>query len=167
MQNKKIKKLNSEVDEVFVRDRGIWKRFIKMLFKSRLPWIWIALYVIFTVVITNVGVSVTEYTAEMMAGNLSFLGIILPYIGYSVINLIFAAFTTIIRYVAQARISRNLRRMVWRKIVELPLSFFDKNNPRELITRIDDATSISSLITGTIIPMCTGLYTVRCIPQSG
>ncbi len=161
MQNERVKKLNSELDEIFVRDKGIWKRFIKMLFKSRLPWIWIALYVVFSVFITNIGVSVNENTSEKMAGNLSFLGIILPYIGYSVINLIFAAFVTVIQYMAQARISRNLRRMVWGKVVKLPLSYYDKNNPKELITRItDDTSTISTLITQVIIPIFTGLYTL-------
>lgn len=169
----KEKKGSDVLDEILVRDRGIWGRFFKMLWKAKLPWLWILAYIICTVILTNVGVSVTEYTAEMLVGNFGSIGTELPVIGsviinvllafvlFTVINLIIAAIETVIVYVCQARIDRNLRRMVWGKIVRLPMSYFDKNQPRELITRItSDTSTISTLITQVIIPVFTGIYTL-------
>lgn len=154
-------KVAQDIDEIFVKDKGIWLRFFKMLIKAKLPWVWIAAYIILSLVLTNVGVSVTEYTSEMIAGNLSFTGIILPFIGYTVINLLIAAVDTAISYVCEARIDRNLRRMVWGKIVRLPMSYYGKHEPREMITRItSDTSGISTLIIQVIIPMFTGLYTL-------
>lgn len=160
-RSERRKRVGQDLDEIFVKDRGIWKRFFKMLFKSHLPWIWIALYIVVSMLIANLGVSVTEYTSEMIAGNLSFTGIILPFIGYTVINLIIAAISTMISYLCEARIDRNLRRMVWGKIVRLPMSYYSKHEPREMITRItSDTSGISTLIIQVIIPMFTGLYTL-------
>lgn len=148
-------------DRVFVKDRGIWLRFIKMLFKSRLPILWIAAYFALSMFITNLGVSVTEYTAQMFAGNLSFEGVILPFLLYSAFNIVTSAISFALSYLCYARIDRNLRRMVWDKITRLPLSYFDKHPPKELISRItDDTGSISGLIIQTIVPFFTGLYSL-------
>ncbi len=157
---KKREKQFNEKDQVFIRDKGIWLRFIKMLMKAKLPILWIVGYFVLEMVITNMGVSVTEYTAEMFAGNLNFRGIILPFLIYSAFNLITAGISTALVYLCYARIDRNLRRMVWDKITRLPMRYFDKNPPKELISRIGDATSISTLIIQTIVPFFTGLYSL-------
>lgn len=163
---KKEKKQIYQKDRVFVKDRGIWLRFIKMLFKSRLPILWIVAYFALSVLISKMGVNVTEYTAEMFAGNLSFEGVILPFLLYSGFNLITSAVSFALSYLCYARIDRNLRRMVWDKITRLPLSYFDKHPPKELITRVtDDTASISGLIIQTIVPFFTGLFNLFILFQ--
>lgn len=158
---KKETKQIYQKDQVFVKDRGIWLRFIKMLFKSRLPILWIVAYFALSMLITNMGVSVTEYTAEMFAGNLNFRGVILPFLMYSAFNLVTSGLSFALSYLCYARIDRNLRRMVWDKITRLPMSYFDKNPPKDLISRItDDTGSISGLIIQTIVPFFTGLYSL-------
>lgn len=144
---------------LFIWDRGIWRRFFAMLPKSRLPFLWIAGYIAISMLIVNLGVSVTEYTSEIFAGNLSFQGVILPFILYSGINLITSFISTVVAYFCRARIDRNLRRMVWDKITRLPMGYFDRNKPKELLTHITtDTTVISSLVVLTVIPFFTGLY---------
>lgn len=150
-----------QTDEVFVKDRGIWKRFIKMLFKSKLPIFWIAGYILLSMLITNMGVSVTEYTSEMFAGNLNFKGVILPFLIYTAFNLVVSGISFALSYLCYARIDRNLRRMVWDKITRLPLRYFDKNPAKDLITRItSDTASISTLVILVIIPAVTGFYSL-------
>lgn len=161
---KKETKQIHQKDRVFVKDRGIWLRFIKMLFKSRLPILWIAGYIVLSMVITNLGVSVTEYTSEMFSGNLSFQGVILPFLLFSTFNILTAAVSFALSYLCYARIDRNLRRMVWDKITRLPMRYFDKNPPKELITRVtDDTGSISSLIIQTVVQAFTGAYTLYAL----
>lgn len=54
---------------------------------------------------------------------------------------------------------RNLRRMVWRKTVSLPLRFYENNNPKELLSRITtDISSISSLVMKVFLPIFTTAY---------
>jgi ATP-binding cassette subfamily B protein AbcA/BmrA len=153
-------KLDNLTNDVFVQDRGIWKRFFKMLWKSKLPLLWIAAYIAADVLIINVGVSVTEYTSEMFAGNLA-VSIIFGFLLATIANLLLGAVDTILLYACKARVDRNLRRMVWDKITRLPLSYFDKNKPRELLTRItSDTTTISTLIVQVFIPFFTNIYTL-------
>lgn len=153
-----------EQSELFLEDRGIWGRFLRMLIKARLPYLWIAVYVALSVGLVKIGLSATEYTAEMFAGNLNFKGVILPFLIFTGANMVIAAINTIADYAVIARIDRNLRRMAWDKITRLPLSYFDKNKPKELLTRItDDTTTISNLIVKTLIAACMGLYSLYSI----
>lgn len=148
-------------NRVFVQDKHIWKRFFKMLIKAKLPYVWIAIYIILTVATTNLMLDVTEYTSEMFAGNLNFAGIILPWLIYTALNLVIAGVGTMLDYLCMARVDRNLRRMVWDKITRLPLGYFNSNQPKELLTRITSDTSvISSLLVRVVIPFFTGLYTL-------
>ena len=54
------------------------QKFFSMLKKARLPYLWLIGYIGISMILANTGIQVTEYTAEMFAGNVSFTGIILP-----------------------------------------------------------------------------------------
>ena len=60
------------MERVFGKDRGSMGRFFRMLQKARLPYLWILAYIAITALLSNVGISVTEYTAELFAGNVNF-----------------------------------------------------------------------------------------------
>lgn len=55
---------------IFRKKYGSFRRFFLMLGKARLPYLWIAAYLAASVVIANVGVSSTEYSAALFAGNI-------------------------------------------------------------------------------------------------
>lgn len=141
--------------------KGIWKRFFKMLIKGKLPYIWILIYIALSFGLTNVGVSTTEYTAEMFAGNVSFTGIIMPFIIFSLVSLLLGTLNGIAYYICTSLIDRNLRRMVWRKVVHLPLGYYDSNEPTELLSRITtDTSQISMLIMQVFVSAITGAYSM-------
>ena len=60
-----------------------------------------------------------------------------------------------------ARIDRNIRKMIWRKAVRLPLRYYEKNKPKEMISRITtDITAISQLIMQVFVAILTSAYTL-------
>ena len=60
-----------------------------------------------------------------------------------------------------ARIDRNIRKMIWRKAVRLPLRYYEKNKPKEMISRITtDITAISQLIMQVFVAILTSTYTL-------
>ena len=147
--------------------KGSMGRFFSMLWKARLPYVWIVGYVIVNVLLTNVGISTTEYTAELYAGNVDFLGVVLPFLLVSLISLVIGSISGILSGVCMARIDRNLRRAVWQKIVRLPFGYYQQNAPKELISRVTtDISTISALIMQVFILALTSLYsTVRLFIQ--
>ena len=54
---------------MFRKRYGSFRRFFSMLVKARMPYLWIIGYLVVSVLITNVGVSTTEYSAALFAGN--------------------------------------------------------------------------------------------------
>lgn len=156
-----------EKRDIWSSQKGTMGRFFSLLWKARLPYLWILGYIVVSIALTNVGVSVTEYTAEMYAGNVSFTGVILPFLTVTVISLIISSISGVVSGLCEARIDRNLRRVVWKKAVRLPFSYYQENAPKELISRVTtDITTISSLIMQVFLSAVTSLYaTLRLFAQ--
>lgn len=148
-----------ETNTIFRKNYGSFRRFFSMLGKADLPYLWIIGYLAASAVIANVGVSATEYSAALFAGNVGLTAVVLPYLFYQILSLILGSVTGLINNLCEARMDRNLRRMVWRKTVSLPLVFYENNNPKELLSRITtDISSISSLVMKVFLPIFTTAY---------
>ena len=148
-----------ETNAIFRKSYGSFRRFFSMLGKADLPYLWIIGYLAASAVIANVGVSSTEYSAALFAGNVGLTAVVLPYLFYQVLSLILSSVSGLINNLCTARMDRNLRRMVWRKTVSLPLRFYENNNPKELLSRITtDISSISSLVMKVFLPIFTTAY---------
>lgn len=147
--------------------KGTMGRFFALLWKARLPYLWIIGYVIISVVVTNIGISVTEYTSQLYAGNVDFAGVVLPFLAVSVVSLVIGNISGIVSGLCMARIDRNLRRVIWKKIVHLPFHYYQQNAPKELISRVTtDINTISMLIMQVFLTALTSLYaTVRIFAQ--
>lgn len=155
-----------ETNAIFRKNYGSFRRFFSMLGKADLPYLWIIGYLAASAVIANVGVSATEYSAALFAGNVGLTAVVLPYLFYQILSLILGSVTGLINNLCEARMDRNLRRMVWRKTVSLPLLFYENNNPKELLSRITtDISSISSLVMEVFLPIFTTAYASFVILQ--
>ena len=71
-----------ETNAIFRKNYGSFRRFFSMLGKAKLPYLWIIGYLAANVVIANVGVSTTEYSAALFAGNVGLTAVVLPYLFY-------------------------------------------------------------------------------------
>ena len=148
-----------ETNAIFRKNYGSFRRFFSMLGKADLPYLWIIGYLAASAVIANVGVSSTEYSAALFAGNVGLTAVVLPYLFYQVLSLILSSVSGLINNLCTARMDRNLRRMVWCKTVRLPLRFYETNNPKELLSRITtDISSISGLVMRVFLAVLTTAY---------
>lgn len=148
-------------EKIFRKNKNGIRKFFRMLWRARLPYLWIVLYIISTVVLTNVGLSVTQYTAEMFAGHVGLTTVVIPFLVVTTISLLIGSISGVLKLFCQARIDRNMRRMVWKKIVKLPYHYYDKSNPKELISRITtDISSVSSLIMLVFVEVITSSYSI-------
>lgn len=141
--------------------RGSLRRFFSMLWKARLPYLGILAYILFSMLITNIVLDTTEYASEMYAGNTDFRTIILPFLVYTVLSMLLGAVSGVFSSILQALIDRNMRLMLWKKLVRLPMDFYGENKAGELISRVTtDISSVSSLIMTVFVLMITNGYSV-------
>ena len=143
---------------------GSFRKFFKMLWKAPLPFLWIILYIIVSFALTHVGVSATEYSAKLYAGEVDFVGVVVPFLIVTLVSLLIGSVSGIVNGVCQAFINRNLRRTVWKKAVRLPLSFYESNEPKQLISRVTtDTTVISQLTMQVFVPIITTAYSAAVL----
>ncbi len=148
-------------DAIRIRQKkGTWPRFLKTLFKCRLPWVWLAVYLVLYFGFITVGVDVTDRTAQLFSGDVS-ARLVASLIGLMILNIIGEALTGFVGSVVSARTNRNMRGSVLKKVLRLPLGFFQEENPRETIYRIvNNSIVVDSTVMLFIIPLCGGLYTM-------
>lgn len=130
-----------------------------MLLKARIPILWLLVYFATYVGIVNIGISATEYSAELFSGNVDLVSVVLPFLMVTVISMLVSSVSGVIKEVCEQRISRNARQMLWRKIVKLPMSYYAENDASELITRVtSDVTAITTLVMSVIVAFFTTGY---------
>lgn len=106
-------------------------RFFRMLQKARLPYLWILAYIAITALLTNVGISVTEYTAELFAGNVNFGTVVLPFLAFTLLSQLINSVSKIMSNLCVARIDRNIRKMIWSKTVRSRFGITKKISPKK------------------------------------
>ena len=144
-------------------EKGVWKRFAKMCLKSRLPWLWIALYLIVDIGVINIGLSETELTAELFAGNVS-SDLLTSLILTIIINTIGSSLSVVMGNLTEARFNRNARQVAVEKVMKLPMSYFNDDNPRETIIRIvTNTTAVGNAFMLFLLPAITGIYSLFAI----
>jgi len=159
MPEEEIKEYKDQ-DKVSLKGkRGSWIRFLKLFPKCRLPWIPVVAYVALTLGRVNLGISVTELTASLFAGDTSaelLFKLIIAIIG----NLLLTNFISWFGSITSALINRNMRGVLSEKVLSLPISFFGSESPREAVYRIvNNAGVIDSTLMLVLIPLITSLYT--------
>ncbi len=155
-----------EQQTLFRKKYGSFRKFFLMLWKAPLPFQWILVYIGISFVLTHVGVSATEYSARLFAGDVDTITVVIPFLIVTLLSLLLGALDGVANGVCRAFINRNLRRMVWRKAVRLPLSFYEANEPKELISRVTtDTTAIGQLTMQVFIPILTTGYTTIVLLQ--
>lgn len=62
---------------------------------------------------------------------------------------------------AKAKIDMKLRRLIWKSLMNMPLSFFDKTKAREMVSRTtSDTVNVSSFLMTSLLPQITSLYSI-------
>lgn len=157
------KKRNDPDSLVLKQKKGTWRRFIKLFPKCRLPWVWIVLYLLFSVGVVNLGISETDYTAQLYAGDTS-AALVVKLIAVLLVNMIGSSLLVFVGGITSARINRNMRTVLLDKVLRLPMDYFKDENPREAVYRIvQNAIVVDSTIMLVILPLLTAGYTALSI----
>lgn len=142
------------------QEKGVWKRYIILLVKARLPIVWLLIYIAAEIFLVNVGVSETDYTAKLFDGDVSVKNVT-SLVVVLIINMVLSSASVLIREILTARTDRNARLAIWNKLLHIPMKFFNNENPEEAISRIvSNATCVSSTLCFVIIPIGTAAYSI-------
>ncbi|MGG4504121.1 ABC transporter ATP-binding protein [Paenibacillus polymyxa] len=113
-----------------------WKTFLKFYTKIKFPWYLLIATVILSFSMTQLNLLLVPYTAKIYAGGINetnFLqGFILWSLAYAGVSFVYQLVSGFARIIA----IRNTRKNLWSKILRLPTSAYDKEQPQSLISRV-------------------------------
>lgn len=150
-------------DQIAGRVKGTWRRFALLLWRAGIPIPLIVVLFLVSKYAVDIGLDKTKYSAAIIAGDVSArtVGLLVTAV---LIAWALGSVTTFLSGLADQLISRNLRRMVWRKILHLPLSFFSDTPPREVVSRITtDTETMGRYLMTTVYPFLVSIYTTYAV----
>ncbi|GLC29451.1 ABC transporter ATP-binding protein [Clostridium omnivorum] len=141
-------------------NRGIWKTFFNLCLKANLPILGIVVFAIISMVSSKIYLLVPSKTGELFAGNVS-AQLVTMIIVYSILTSTLGQITSFVEQVVNAKIDRNFRNVLWKKTLQLPMSFFDKIPANSMISRItSDTENLRTFIMKVVVSELIGLYTI-------
>jgi len=139
--------------------QGTWRRFFKIFPKCHLPWLLIAFYVALQLGTANMGISETDYTAQLFAGDTS-SKLLMTLVTVMIIRLLVNYIAGFFQSLTCAEITKRVRKVVFQKVMRLPVSYFQDDNPKEAVQRIaGNAEVVENTIVLVVIPLITSGYT--------
>lgn len=161
MKMRDNKKMLSNQDEKLKKEnkKQPWAPFFHLLKSVKLPWLLIILCVLLQLTQGYLTLLFPQYTERIYAGEfttaLAFMaiGVVL---GKSIIT---AIYQFIARYTSHLN-HMSFQNYIWKKISRLPISYFSKNEPRELISRTTtDTLTLSEFLSFNISSFMSIAYT--------
>ena len=160
MQEKKTPKESRE------EKSGSWSSFKSFFTQVKLSWGLIVLSLAFSIVYYVVVSYIPGSTAALYAGEFTTAAIMGVVINYT-LTLVLSLASSIIQLFAQGRSVRSARNSVWKHMMKISTSYYDKHGANQLLSAItsDTEAAVSSLISIIISIPSLILYLVMCLMQ--
>lgn len=138
------------------KKQSIWKSYLKLIFKAKLPYLWILLCIVFQLLYSKLQFLFPGYSQKILAGDIS-KPIIYGATGVIIGKSLLDGVIRLISKITNFKIDRSFRTLVWNKLIHSPISLFDKEKPNELVSRTaSDTANISSMFSY-VIPATIGM----------
>lgn len=142
------------------REKGIWKGYVKLLFRAMLPWAWIIGLTLFYLLNTWVTLQFPEYTQKILSGNLED-EVVYGAIIIIIAGIVLAGILNYISALTRHKIDVSYRNLIWQRLMYSPLELYNRVKPNEMVSRTANDTQTVSTILGSMIPAMIGsLYGV-------
>lgn len=138
------------------QESGMWKSYIRLLFKTKLPWFWLGFLTLLNIADITLGLLLPAYTAQVASGVITSTVIT----GVVVVIVVRVLFSGIIRYIAKItsyKIDIRYRKLIWNRLMRSPIKLYDDVKPSEMVSRtVNDTSQISAVISG-LFPALVGM----------
>lgn len=136
-----------------------WGALFRTIKDLRLPWIWITVSLIINLAQTSLLLKLPVTTSNLLSGNISGEALteaILYYVCMGLISV--TAVSTMVH--AQSYSVRRTRESVWKKMLGMKMSYFDGNDPSELMSAITSDAEASQNFVNILLNLVPAIYYV-------
>ncbi len=124
-----------------------FKELIKFYTKVRIPWIFIILTTLLSMLVTEAENWLVPYQTDIMTGEITGSGFLSSFVLFTLVYALVEAVQGSVNELGSAIATRNVSNKVWSKLINLPMSFF-KGDQQSLVSRItQDTTGVYGAVT--------------------
>lgn len=141
-----------------IEHKGMWKRFFYTCRIARIPYGTLLVYIALSTLWSTIAVYVPQVNANFFTGDASVESIAL-FLGVELGTTVLLQFKLYLDHVFRAKTNRNLRNVLWGKILRLKPSYYDKVSANTLLSRITvDTDSLNAFIMDVVLALVFQIY---------
>lgn len=126
-----------------------WKPFFKVYSKIKVPWLLFVIGWISKFGMTTIYMKIPQYTMKLMEGEIFNSNLVKKYIIISAMSAALTICFLITNGIAGLKTIRNMRNLIWSKLIRIPMPYFNKEEPSGLISRVtNDSENILTPLSG-------------------
>ena len=110
---------------------------------TRIPWLMLILVVLVSFGSQTVSVRLTEYSARIDTGTMTGGSFIVSYVALSISSFVLEYGYDLANGLGRAQMGRNVRKRIWGKMLRLPVSYYEKEEPQRLVSRVTKDTEFA------------------------
>lgn len=133
------------------QEKGIWKSYFKLIFKAKIPWVWMIIVIAVWILSAQLTLMLPGYSSKIMTGVIE-----KPVIYGAVIVIVLTTIVSgVVRYMNNLlnfKIDVRYRSLIWNRVMKSPMQMFDNIKPTEMISRITTDSATISAVLGTWLP---------------
>lgn len=145
---------------------GNWKDFFHVIRKMRLPWHWIIIAFLCNFLYNRVMLDLPTVTAGLMSGSTDSQALVEAVWFYVLFTLVLCG-DVALRSPARHVAARNIRRVIWKKMLRIRMDYYDGHNPSDLMsTMTNDATTATEYLVEFLVGFLPTIYYVAAALQT-
>lgn len=140
------------------KEKGSWRRFLNLLMKMHLPWHWILVAFLCNFCYNKVMLKLPTISAGLMSGSTDSKALVDAIWFYVIFTIVLCA-DVALRSPARHVAARNVRNVVWKKMLHIRMDYYDSNDPSDIMSTItNDATQSSQWLVEFLVGFLPTLY---------
>ncbi len=120
-----------------------WNSLLKIYKAAKIPWFWLILVVLFSLGTQWLAVISVPYASAVDTGTMKSGGWLVSFVLITVIYNILDSGYDAVNGMGGASMARSVRRNMWRKLLHLPITTFEKEEPQTFVSRITKDTTFA------------------------
>lgn len=156
MKNKESLKLKMK------ENKASWAALLKLYKRVKIPWFSVVCVLLLSLAMKEAESRLVPYTTKIMTGAIDMHGFLGGFIVLTIFVGVIEALQGGVNELGAAITTRNVRKTVWRKLINLPMSVYDKEDNQSFVSRItQDTTGAYAAISCVVqlVAVIYGLYT--------
>ena len=120
-----------------------WKPLLHIYKTTKIPWLMLILVVLISFGSQTVGVALAKYSSKIDTGTMTGGSFLVSYVALWLISVVLEYGQDLANQVGRAQMGRNVRKKLWGKMLRMPVSAYEKEEPQRFVSRMTKDTEFA------------------------